>query len=159
MHKFILVIFCFFVSNLQAQTTQDFLLNKQWILKNDKILKSDKIVFTPYAKEKVTLNTMIWSFVADGTIEYDYQTSEDIEACLGVDFLDLDIDESNWKINNLNNNIIFSLKGGYASIEDFIYKAEYSVAVVFNEFEGTENLVFNKIRTLYFKDLNKSTRR
>ena len=80
-------------SNLQAQHFKESVVNKKWILASERIENADSIIFVPYNKEKISLNTMIWVFKSNGRIEYDYQSSDDIEACAGVDFLDLEIEK------------------------------------------------------------------
>ena len=96
----------------------DIIKKNQWILVTDKIENKKEINFVSYQKKKVELNAMIWSFLENGNIEYDYQSAENIEACNGVDFLDLDSENTSWKFNNTSQIFTLTLKGGYASIDD-----------------------------------------
>ncbi len=150
----IVFIAIFLISSaLKAQDFKTFVANKKWILITEKAEKSSSIRFIPYATDKVTLNTMIWIFKPNGRIEYDYQSSEDVEACLGVDFLDLDVDVSTWRLNSVNQSIMLTLKGGYASIDDFILKNEYDFQAL--EQENSESgfeLVLKK--KVFFRNLN-----
>jgi hypothetical protein len=127
--------------------------NKKWILVTEKAEKSDYIAFVPYSKAKVTLNTMIWVFLPNGRIAYDYQSSEDVEACLGVDFLDLDVEVCTWRFNPATQAILLTLKGGYASIDDFILKNEYQFQTIENENQevGFELVLKKKI---FYRNLN-----
>ncbi|MCP9761675.1 hypothetical protein [Lacihabitans soyangensis] len=137
----------------KAQDFKTFVANKQWILVTEKAEKSQLIRFVPYSKNLVTLNTMIWEFKPNGRLEYDYQSSEDVEACLGVDFLDLDVDACTWRPNPATNTILLTLKGGYASIDDFILKNEYEFQTFSdeNQMEGFELVLKKKV---FFRNLN-----
>lgn len=137
----------------RAQEFKSFVEGKKWILETEKAEKSNSLKFIPYAKEKVTLNTMIWVFEANGSIEYDYQSDDDVEACLGVDFLDLDVDACQWKLNTVNNTILLTIKGGYASIDDFIFKNEYEFQTkeLENQDLGFELMLKKKI---FFRKIN-----
>jgi hypothetical protein len=153
---FRLMLFLFIVLSSSATTAQDikgFIQGKQWILVTEKAEKSTSLTFLPYAKDKITLNTMIWTFLPNGRITYDYQSSDDVEACLGVDFLDLDVDACIWKFNISSNSVLLTLKGGYASIDDFILKNEYD----FQTFEGeNQEMGFELIlkKKVYFRNIN-----
>jgi hypothetical protein len=153
-HRSIIFIAIFFISYaLKAQDFKSYVANKKWILITEKAEKSGAIRFIPYAPDKVTLNTMIWIFKPNGRIEYDYQSSEDVEACLGVDFLDLDVDVSTWRLNPANQSILLTLKGGYASIDDFILKNEYDFQALQEENrESGFELVLKK--KVFFRNLN-----
>ncbi|WP_255079114.1 hypothetical protein [Lacihabitans sp. CCS-44] len=147
----VMVFLISFVS--QAQDFKTNVINKKWILVTEKAEKSESIRFIPYAKDKVTLNTMIWVFRTNGRIEYDYQSSEDVEACLGVDFLDLDVDACTWRFNSASQSILLTLKGGYASIDDFVLKNEYDFRSI--EVENSEvgfELVLKK--KVFYRNLN-----
>lgn len=132
-----------------AQTTSWFGSKKQWILIDNKIEK-DTIQFTPFDTAKVSLNTMVLKFMPKGKIMYDYQSDENIDACLGVDFLDIDTDASSWFYNPQTKQAILQIKGGYASIDDFKFKRIYKVELL----EG--NLFFYKTKEIYFKDLTQN---
>ena len=153
-HRSIIFIAIFFISfATKAQDFKSYVANKKWILVTEKAEKSGSIRFIPYSMDKVTLNTMIWIFKPNGRIEYDYQSSEDVEACLGVDFLDLDVDVSTWRLNPTNQSILLTLNGGYASIDDFILKNEYDFQAL--EEENSESgfeLVLKK--KVFFRNLN-----
>jgi hypothetical protein len=138
---------------VKAQDFKSFVANKKWILVTEKAEKSEYITFVPYSKEKVTLNTMIWVFLPNGGIEYDYQSSEDVEACLGVDFLDLDVDACTWRLNPATQSILLTLKGGYASIDDFILKNEYQFQPLEDENQevGFELVLKKKV---FYRNLN-----
>jgi hypothetical protein len=96
---------------------------------------------------------MIWEFKPNGRLTYDYQSSEDVEVCLGVNFLDLDVDACTWRPNSATNIILLTLKGGYASIDDFILKNEYEFQtfLVNNRVKGFELVLKNKV---FFRNLN-----
>jgi hypothetical protein len=124
-----------------GQTFKERVPQKKWILVNDKIDTLKILNFVPYSKEKIGLNTMIWTFKPNGQLDYDYQSAEDVEACIGVDFLDLDIDRCQWALNPISHSLTLTLKGGFASIDDFILKNEYEIKE--NE-EGGFSLVLKK---------------
>jgi hypothetical protein len=128
--KKILGICLFLISqSLSAQYLQLLDDSQNWIFKNANI-KDKKLVFENYSKEKVELNTMIWKFLPNGRLEYDYQSSEDVFACAGVNFLDMDIHESSWAYNPATLILTLQIKGGYASIDDFVFKRDYKVAML-----------------------------
>lgn len=148
------LLFLFFYScTLHAQDFRAYVANKQWILITEKPEKSERIRFVPYSKDLVTLNTMIWEFKPNGRLVYDYQSSEDVEACLGVNFLDLDIDACTWRPNPATNIILLTLKGGYASIDDFVLKNEYEFQTFLgnNQVKGFELVLKKKV---FFRNLN-----
>ncbi len=155
MKKFVLVIILFAVipSVTLAQGFKDRIVNKEWILETPKIDTANQLNFSIYAKEKIEINTMIWKFLPNGKLAYDYQTSSDVEACLGVDFIDLDLSASNWKWDPVKLVLSIQLKGGYAGIDDFIMKNDYQVHF---KFEGNVMNAFTLIKTkpVFFKILN-----
>jgi hypothetical protein len=154
----VLVLIIGFHNIVCGQTRIDSLKQKQWILINDKIDGKKEINFVEYSKEKVDLNSMIWTFLDKGHIEYDYQSSENVEACIGVDFLDLDVDHSFWRYNSISETFTLTLKGGYASIDDFLLKADYSLALEIDEF-GSQRIKFTPKNVVYYKDLTKLHRK
>ena len=134
--RFQIFVFLLLVSLAsQAQDFKSFVLNKKWILVTEKVDTAKTIKFVEYDKSKVSLNTMIWDFKANGRLEYDYQSDEEIDACLGVDFLDLDVDVCTWRYNTTTQTLHMTLKGGFASIDDFILKNEYTFSNSLDEFE------------------------
>ncbi len=155
------LIFFFFLSisqNIFGQDIVDFIQKNQWILVTNKIEKKKEINFVSFQKKKIELNAMIWSFLDNGKIEYDYQSADNIEACNGVDFLDLDIENSSWKYNNNSQVLTLTLKGGYASIDDFILKAEYMAFLTSDEF-GNEGFQLKQTKVLILRDLTKPIRK
>lgn len=156
------VIFLFFFlsicQSIFGQEVVDIIKKNQWILVTDKLEKKKEINFVSFQKEKIELNAMIWSFLDNGKIAYDYQSADNIEACNGVDFLDLDIENSYWKYNNNSQVFTLTLQGGYASIDDFILKAEYIAFLTSDEF-GNEGFQLKQTKVLIFRDLTKLTRK
>jgi hypothetical protein len=151
--KKILVIAVLMTSQtLSAQYLQLLDDSQNWIFKNDDI-KDKKLLFVNYEKKKVDLNTMIWKFLPNGRLEYDYQSSEDIFACAGVNFLDMDVNECSWSYNPSSLVLTLLIKGGYASLDDFVFKRDYKVTML----DGTEDygytLTLNKEQ--FFNDLKK----
>lgn len=153
-HRLIIFFVIFFFSiGLKAQDSRSFIQGKQWILATEKAEKSNTLKFIPYSKDKVSLNTMVWTFLPNGRIAYDYQSSDDVEACLGVDFLDLDVDACIWRPVPNTNFILLTLKGGYASIDDFILKNEYEFQTA--EDENLEMGFELKLKKkVYFRNIN-----
>lgn len=135
-----------------GQELQLFAPNSQWILETSKIEKKE-LRFIPYSKEAVDLNTMVWTFLPGGFIEYDYQTNEDIFACAGVDFLDLDLSECRWQYNAATRTLTLQLKGGYASIDDFVFKRDYLVGI--EDVGDSYAYVLRKSVEYFFNDLTK----
>ena len=156
------VIFLFFFlsicQSIFGQGVVDIIQKNQWILVTDKLEKKKEINFVSFQKKKIELNAMIWSFLDNGKIEYDYQSADNIEACNGVDFLDLDIENSFWKYNNDSQVFTLTLKGGYASIDDFVLKAEYIAFLTSDEF-GNLGFQLKQTKVLTFRDLTKLTRK
>lgn len=143
-----LLFFVLFSITALGQTFKEKVPSRKYILLTDKVDTLSQIKFIPYAQEKVSLNTMIWTFKPNGRIEYDYQSSEDIEACAGVDFLDLDVDACFWRLNPATHSITLTLKGGFSSIDDFVLKNEYDFQ---NEEDGFSLVLKKKI---LYKNLN-----
>jgi hypothetical protein len=131
-----------------GQTFKEKVPARKYIIVEDRVDTLSSIKFIPYSQEKISLNTMIWTFKPNGRIEYDYQSSEDIEACAGVDFLDLDVDACFWRLNPATHTITLTLKGGYSSIDDFVLKNEYDFK---NESDGFSLVLKKKI---LYKNLN-----
>jgi hypothetical protein len=138
---------------LKAQGFRSYVANKQWILVTEKAEKSERIRFVSHSKDIVSLNTMIWEFKPNGRLTYDFQSNEDVEACLGVNFSDLDLDASTLRPNSATNIILLTLMGGYASIDDFISKNEYEsqTFLVDSKVECFEMVLKNKV---FFRNLN-----
>lgn len=135
-----------------TQNLELFDSSKKWILKSNNILK-DEIEFVEYKQKKVSINTMVWQFMPNGKIEYDYQTGDDVDACLGVDFLDIDIDESSWRYNPQDLTLTLNIKGGYASIDDFIFKKEYRISLIDEDDDYGYSL--DLVKVYYFNDLTR----
>ncbi len=148
----LIVSFSISLANAQQKFLQLLDPGQNWILDTPKILKGD-IVFVNYGKEKVELNTMIWKFLPNGLLEYDYQSSEDVFACAGVDFLDMDLDESRWQYDPASMILTLQIKGGYASIDDFVFKRAYKVSLLDSEKEYGYRLTPEK--EYFFNDLRK----
>jgi hypothetical protein len=139
-------------SQAAAQNLELFNPLKKWILKNNNILRNE-IELVEYKQKKVKINTMVWQFMPNGKLEYDYQTGEDVDACLGVDFLDIDLDESRWTYNPSTLTLTLMIKGGYASLDDFIFKKEYRISLIDDDNEYGYNLDLEK--EYYFNDLTR----
>jgi hypothetical protein len=156
----ILISFTFLLfSNLVwAQVSLSSITEKKWILTNQKIEKEKTLTFKEYHSSLIEINTMIWSFEKNGILDYDYQTNSDTFACLGVDFLDLDLDYSSWQWKPNLQLFTLTLKGGYASIDDFILKAEYEVSIDKDENEF-ETLTLQQTKILNFKNLAKTPKK
>ena len=122
------------------------------IFKNDDI-NDNKLVFVNYEKKKVDLNTMIWKFLPNGRLEYDYQSSEDIFACAGVNFLDMDLNDCQWFYNPSTLILTLQIKGGYASIDDFVFKRDYKVGML--DENGGYGYTLTLEREQFFNDLTK----
>jgi hypothetical protein len=152
--RYLLVAILMLFLNCTAftQNLELFDSSKKWILKSNNILK-DEIEFVEYKQKKVSINTMVWQFMPNGKIEYDYQTGDDVDACLGVDFLDIDIDESSWRYNPQDLTLILNIKGGYASIDDFIFKKEYRISLIDEDDDYGYSL--DLVKVYYFNDLTR----
>ena len=113
----ILLLFC---CSANAQNMFDTKL--KWVLPmND--LNDNEIYLTAYDPTKIALNTMILIFLPGGKIDYDYESS--VEACAGVDFLDLDVEKCSWIY--ANGTFTLKIRGGYAAIDDFNFKRDYKI--------------------------------
>jgi hypothetical protein len=151
---FFLLAFSHAFSQSQDSKSLQLLDNSQnWILKTPKI-EQDDIEFINYTKDKVDLNTMIWKFLPNGTLEYDYQSSEDVFACAGVDFLDLDVEQCSWSYNPADLTLTLQIKGGYASLDDFVFKRAYKVGLL--EDDESYGYKLTLLKEYYFNDLKKS---
>ncbi|GAB3508016.1 hypothetical protein [Emticicia fontis] len=126
--------------------------SKRWILLTNKIMKNT-IKFTSYDKSKFRINTLILTFANNGKIEYDYQMDPTLEFCAGIDFLDIDTDESAWSFDESSNILTLTIKGGYASLDDFKFKRDYKVEQTDDEY------VLHKIKEHYFIDLKKQNQK
>lgn len=127
--------------------------SQNWILRTPKIERGN-IEFINYTKDKVDLNTMIWKFLPNGTIDYDYQSSSEIFACAGVDFLDMDVEQSNWSYNPGDLTLTLQIKGGYASLDDFVFKRVYKVSLLDEDESYGYRLTL--LKEHFFNDLKKS---
>lgn len=125
---------------------------KRWILMTNKITKN-VIKFTSFDKSKFRINTLILTFANNGKIEYDYQMDPTLEFCAGIDFLDIDTDESAWSFDESTNILTITIKGGYASLDDFKFKRDYKVEQTDDEY------VLHKVKEYYFIDLKKQNRK
>lgn len=125
---------------------------KRWILLTNKIMKNT-VKFTSYDKSKFRINTLILTFASNGKIEYDYQMDPTLEFCAGIDFLDIDTDESAWSFDEANNILTLTIKGGYASLDDFKFKREYKVEQTDDEY------VLHKLKEHYYIDLKKQNQK
>jgi hypothetical protein len=125
---------------------------KRWILLTNKIMKNT-IKFTSYDKSKFRINTLILTFANNGKLEYDYQMDPTLEFCAGIDFLDIDTDESAWSFDESINVLTLTIKGGYASLDDFKFKREYKVEQTDDEY------VLHKIKEHYYIDLKKQNQK
>ena len=125
---------------------------KRWILLTNKIMKNT-IKFTAFDKSKFRINTLVLTFANNGKLEYDYQMDPTLEFCAGIDFLDIDTDESAWSFDEANNILTLTIKGGYASLDDFKFKRDYKVEQTDDEY------VLHKIKEHYFIDLKKQNQK
>lgn len=125
---------------------------KRWILLTNKIMKNT-IKFTSFDKSKFRINTLILTFANNGKLEYDYQMDPTLEFCAGIDFLDIDTDESAWSFDEASNVLTLTIKGGYASLDDFKFKRDYKVEQTDDEY------VLHKIKEHYFIDLKKQNQK
>lgn len=100
---------------------------------------------------------MIWIFMPGGTIDYDYQSSDDVFACAGVDFLDMDVAECRWEYDPISATVILTIKGGYASLDDFVFKRRYNLTV--NVDDEDYGYILEKDLEYYFNDLRKKSKK
>jgi hypothetical protein len=121
---------------------------KRWILVRNRIERGD-IYLTPYLESKLTINNLVLNFAESGTIEYDYESDPKIKFCAGVDFLDIDTDETSWVFDSENNVFTLTLKGGYASLDDFKFKREYTLEAF------DDGFALRKVKEYYFNDLRR----
>lgn len=121
---------------------------KRWILVRNKIERGD-IYLTPYHESKLTINNLVLNLSESGTIEYDYESDPKVKFCAGVDFLDIDTDETSWVFDADNNVFTLTLKGGYASLDDFKFKRDYTV----ESFD--DGFALRRVKEHYFNDFRK----
>jgi len=121
---------------------------KRWILVRNKIERGD-IYLTPYHESKLTINNLVLNLSERGKIEYDYESDPKLKFCAGVDFLDIDTDETSWVFDAENNVFTLILKGGYASLDDFKFKREYTLEAF------DDGFALRKIKEFYFNDLRR----
>lgn len=121
---------------------------KRWILVRNKIERGD-IYLTPYHESKLTINNLVLNLSDTGTIEYDYESDPKIKFCAGVDFLDIDTDETSWVFDADNNIFTLTLKGGYASLDDFKFKRDYTVEAF------DDGFALRRVKEHYFNDFRK----
>ncbi|MBA4849929.1 hypothetical protein [Emticicia sp. BO119] len=126
--------------------------SKRWILLTNKIIKNT-IKFTSYDKSKFRINTLILTFAGNGKLEYDYQMDPTLEFCAGIDFLDIDTEESTWSFDESSNILTLTIKGGYASLDDFKFKRDYKVEQTEDEY------ILHKVREHYYIDLKKQNQK
>jgi hypothetical protein len=123
--------------------------SKRWILVRNKIERGD-IYLTPYDESKLSINNLVLTLMDEGKINYDYESDPKIKFCAGVDFLDIDTDETSWTYDGENNILTLTLKGGYASLDDFKFKRDYTVEVF------DDGFALRKTKEYYFEDLRKA---
>ena len=131
-----------------AQSKAMLIDSKRWILLGNKITKN-VIKLTPFDVSKFRINTLVLSFGKNGKIQYDYESDPTIEFCAGIEFLDIDTDESSWVFDAENNLLTLIIKGGYASLDDFKFKREYKIE------QRDDEYVLHKTKEYYFVDLKK----
>lgn len=148
MRLVILLIFVSFSAYSQAPLELFNPANK-WVLAKNKIERKT-ITFREYNSEGLGINSMVWQFMPDGTIQYDYESDPSIFACHGVDFLDIDVNESSYFYDAYNQTITLTIKGGYASLDDFFFRREYKVEV-----DGYSGYKFDLIKEYFYNDLTR----
>ncbi|MDZ7936087.1 MAG: hypothetical protein U5M51_14190 [Emticicia sp.] len=122
--------------------------SRRWILVRNRIEKGD-IYLTPYHESKLTINNLVLNIAENGTIAYDYESDPKIKFCAGVDFLDIDTDETSWAFDGDNNIFTLTLKGGYASLDDFKFKRDYAVEAF------DDGFALRRVKEHYFDDFRK----
>jgi hypothetical protein len=132
--------------SLKAQNTPLFKEGNRWILVNNRIEKNE-IFLTSYKKSKLKVNTLVLSFDKDARISYDYETNPNFPVSSSINYLDIDTDESSWTFDTLTNICTLTIKGGYASIDDFKFKREYKIEPV------TDGFILIKEKDVFFEDL------
>jgi hypothetical protein len=152
MKKTVLLVLFLISQSLSAQYLQLLDDDQNWILRTPDI-NTQNLEFVNYEKEKVELNTMIWKFLPNGRLAYDYQSSSTVFACAGVNFLDMDLAESTWTYNPASLVLTLQIKGGYASLDDFVFKRDYKVSMLDEKDDYGYQLTF--LREQYFNDLKK----
>lgn len=133
---------------------------KRWILVRNRIERGD-IYLTPYLESKLTINNLVLNLAESGTIEYDYESDPKIIFCAGVDFLDIDTDQTSWVFDEKKNVFTLTLKGGYASLNDFKFKRDYTIETFDDGFalRLVKEHYFNDFRRLFKTSRNYSKRR
>jgi len=121
---------------------------KRWILVRNKIERGD-IYLTHYHESKLTINNLVLNLSESGAIEYDYESDPKVKLCAGVDFLDIDTDETSWVFDAENNIFTLTLKGGYASLDDFKFKRDYTVEAF------DDGFALRRVKEHYFNDFRK----
>ncbi|MFY7907942.1 MAG: hypothetical protein ACOVO2_00235 [Emticicia sp.] len=121
---------------------------KRWILVRNKIERGD-IYLTPYHESKLTINNLVLNLSDNGTIEYDYESDPKIKFCAGVDFLDIDTEETSWIFDADSNIFTLTLKGGYASLDDFKFKRDYTIEAF------DDGFALRRVKEHYFNDFRK----
>ncbi|GGD56878.1 hypothetical protein GCM10011514_21230 [Emticicia aquatilis] len=122
--------------------------SSRWILVRNKIERGD-IYLTPYHESKLTINNLVLSLANEGKIEYDYESDPKVKFCAGVDFLDIDTDETSWEFDSENNIFTLTIKGGYASLDDFKFKRDYTVEAF------DDGFALRRVKEHYFNDFRK----
>ncbi len=134
--------------NYFEQNKALFDMNKRWILVRNKIERGD-IYLTPYDESKLTINNLVMYLSPEGGIVYDYESDPKIKFCAGVDFLDIDTDETSWTFDGEANILTLTLKGGYASLDDFKFKRDYYVELF------DDGFALRRVKEHYFNDFRK----
>lgn len=160
MIKYIIVFFVFLsTQNLFAQNFFEQVKGRDWVLVTDmKVNKGRDLEFAEFDTRLLSINNMIWTFLPNGEFTYDYQSSADAEACAGVDFLDIDLDESSWQYNPNTNVLMLTLKGGYASIDDFVVRMTYTFEGLSDGNMG-QKFTLKYQKTLFYNDLTRFNKR
>jgi hypothetical protein len=140
-----------FAQNIVQKPQELLISSKKWILTNNRI-EQNEIVLSSYKTSKLKANTFVMSFVAGGKIEYDYETNFAFKSDSHIQFLDLNTDESAWKLDPLNNQILLIIKGGYSSLEDFKFKRSYAVE------HTPDGYILRKVGEEFYEDLTQKTR-
>ena len=134
--------------NYYEQNKDLFDMNKRWILVRNKIERGD-IYLTPYHESKLTINNLVMYLSPEGGLVYDYESDPKIKFCAGVDFLDIDTDETSWTFDGDANILTLTLKGGYASLDDFKFKRDYYVELF------DDGFALRRVKEHYFNDFRK----
>lgn len=130
-----------------AQTEKMFEPSKKWILVDNKIERKE-IILQEYDSLLVDYNTLILKFLPNHTLEYDYESTAG--ACAGVDFLDIDTENTTWNYNPPTQIFTLTFKGGYATLDGFQFKREYKI-----ETYGEKAMILVRTKEYYFTDLEK----